>query len=120
MLQLKLYPSEFRVLIHYVRMATQYQAEVPLQHQLVSKLILINYLVKWTPARYLAWRQRRADKAFSLRLPLVVALSLYQDMLSVLLNSHQQALLDKLDQAIVNYRSPTDQALLTEFFPSTV
>lgn len=106
MLQLKLYPAEFGVLLGYLRFNTEGQESVPLQHQLVTKLVLLQYLQKWTPVRILAWRGKRANKAFSFRMPIVVGLSLYQDMKGALLTHHQQLLLDKLDQAIVNYRDP--------------
>lgn len=105
MIALKLYPGEFRELLGYVWVTTESQQHVPLHVQLVGKLVLLHYLAKWTPSRIYAWKHRRADKTFTLRLPVVVALALYQDMQSTLLTAYQQGLLAKLDQAMVDYQS---------------
>lgn len=106
MLSLQLFPSEFRELIGYLTVNTEYQQTVPLRLQLVGKLIMLNYISKWTPHRIYAWQQRNPKKAYALRLPVVVGLALWQDMRGALLTGHQQLLLSKLDQAIINYRHP--------------
>lgn len=106
MLPLKLYPSEFRELIGYLKAGTEGQETVPLQHQTVGKLILLGYISKWTPIRIYVWKQRSVTKTYSFRLPVVVGLAIYQDMQGALLTHHQQLLLAKLDQAIVNYQNP--------------
>lgn len=104
MIALKLYPGEFRELIGYLWVNTQDQQYVPLAYQQVGKLILLSYRDKWTNARLLPWKRRRTDKDFTLRLPPVVALALYQDMQGTELTDYQKLLRDKLDQAIVNYQ----------------
>lgn len=104
MLSLKLYPAEFLELLNYLYQHTKGQDRVPLPYQSVGKLVLGQYLAKWTPSRILAWKQRRANKAFAFRLPETVALALYQDMLGGELTPMQQMLLSKLDQAMVNHR----------------
>ena len=106
MITLKLYPSEFRELMGYLWIHTEGQQYLPLGLQQVGKLILINYRERWTRVRLQNWKNRQADKAFALRLTVVVALALYQDMQGVRLTSHQQLLLTKLDQAIINYQPP--------------
>lgn len=106
MLTLKLYPAEFGVLIGYLKFNTEYQDQVPLQHQLVGKLIMLNYISKWSPIRIYAWRQKNPRKAHALRLPVVVALALWQDMQKAMLTGHQQVLLNKLDHAIISYQNP--------------
>ncbi|MCX6216534.1 hypothetical protein [Spirosoma sp.] len=110
MITLKLYPAEFRVLIGYLRFNTQDQDQVPLVHQSLHRLVLLNYLQSWKVSRLLIWQGRRTDREFKLSMPLTVALALYQEMQSQLLTAHQQLLLAKLDQAVINYQSPTSQA----------
>lgn len=110
MLRLKLYPGEFRVLIGYLRFNTEEHDQVPLRQQHVPTLVLLQYLRSWSASRLLVWKGRRPDKAFTLNVPLVVGLALYQEMQQQLLTGAQQLLLAKLDQAVVNYRSPHSQA----------
>lgn len=106
MIALKLYPSEFRELMGYLWIHTEGQQYLSLDLQQVGKLILINYRDKWTSSRLKIWKHRRADREFTLRLPVVVFLAFYQDMQGVLLTDYQQLLLDKLNQAIVDYQPP--------------
>lgn len=110
MLTLKLYPTEFRVLIQYLRFNTNGQDQVPLVHQTVGMLLMINYLRTWTTVKLLIWSQRRTDKEYKLSIPLPVALALYRDMQSAMLAVHQLLLLAKIDQAIISYRDPMTQA----------
>lgn len=110
MLSLSLYPAEFRVLIQYLRFNTADQDQVPLIHQSVSLLLMMNYLKSISVKRLLVWNARRTDKQFKFSLTLPVALAIYQDMQQALLTSHQQLLLAKIDQAIINYRDPAQQA----------
>ena len=106
MLTLQLYPSEFRELIGYIHFNTEGQADVPLQQQSVGKLILLSYIGTWTPVRIYVWKQRKVTKTYALRLPVVVGLAPYRDMLGNGLTGQQQLLLAKLDLAIINYQNP--------------
>lgn len=116
MIALKLYPGELRELLGYVWVNTENQQHVPLPLQGVGKLVLLHYLAKWTPARIYAWQQRNSKKTYTLRLPVTVALALYQDMQSALLTGHQQLLLTKLDQALVNYQHATTNSFQLEAY----
>ena len=110
MLTLTLFPAEFRVLIQYLRFNTAGQDQVPLTHQSVSMLLMIAYLKSISVKRLITWNARRNDKQFRFSLPLPIALAIYQDMQQALLTSHQQLLLAKIDQAVINYRDPAQQA----------
>lgn len=110
MLSLSLFPTEFRVLIQYLRFNTADQDQVPLIHQSVSMLLLIGYLKSISVKRLLIWNNRRTDKQYRFSLPLPVALAIYQDMQQAMLTGHQQLLLAKIDQAVINYRDPAHQA----------
>ena len=109
MLTLKLTPAEFRVLMNFLRMCTQDQIEVPLRLQSVTMLVLLQYWRKISPARLATWQLRRSEKFYKHSMPVAVAKACYDLMQAYLLNSHQQILLDRLDQAIINYQDPYAQ-----------
>ncbi|QIP14715.1 hypothetical protein G8759_19900 [Spirosoma aureum] len=109
MLTLKLYPIDVLVMIGYLRANLNGQDQVPLVHKSVNTLVLLNYLKSWKTLKMISWSQRRADKLYSFSMPEVVAKALYLDMLSMVLTSHQQLFLGKLDHAIVNYQIPITQ-----------
>lgn len=110
MLTLTLFPAEFRVLIQYLRFNTADQDQVPLVHQSVTMLLMMAYLKTISINRLITWNARRNDKQYKFSLPLPVALAIYRDMQQAMLNSHQIMLLAKIDQAIINYRNPAQQA----------
>ena len=106
MIPLKLTRIEFQSMIQYLRFNTEGQRQVPFGHQSTNMLVLMDYLESWKILRLLSWSQRRPDKEFKLSIKLPVARALHQEMQHAMLTGHQQLLLDKLDQAIINYRDP--------------
>jgi hypothetical protein len=106
MLILSLYPQDFRVMIGYLNFNLAGQDQVPLRLQTVSMLVLLQYLKTFKAHKLLSWHQRRTDKTYKLSMPLAVAKALHEEMLNAMLTGHQQLLLNKLDQAIVNYTDP--------------
>ncbi|UHG93350.1 hypothetical protein [Spirosoma oryzicola] len=106
MISLKLTRLEFQVMVQFLRWHTEYQNQVPLVHQSTNMIILMDYLATWNTLRLLNWSCRQPDKEYRLGLKRVIALALHQEMLRVKLTVHQQILLGKLDQAIVDYRDP--------------
>ena len=109
MLTLKLTPSEFRLLMNFLRMCTQDQAEVPLRLQSVGQLVLLQYWRKMPPTRLATWQLRGPKKLYRHSMPVTVAKALYENLQYYMLNPHQQILLDKFDQAIINYQDPYTQ-----------
>ncbi|RIV20556.1 hypothetical protein DYU11_21155 [Fibrisoma montanum] len=80
-------------------------------------LVLRPYLESWNTQRLLVWRTRNPLKAYNLRIPLPVAKALYQEMLATNLTGYEQDLLARLDQAMVNYRHPSEPYLLGDLAP---
>lgn len=110
MLTLKLTPSEFRDLIYFLRMCTRGQQAVPLHQQSVAQLVLLDYHNRITATnRLLTWQRRSASKYYRCSLPLAVSKALHDQMQCYLLCPLEQILLDRLDQAIVNYQDPYAQ-----------
>lgn len=106
MISLKITRNEFQVIVQFLRTHTAYQNQVPLVHQSTNMIILMDYLATWNPLRLLSWSHRLPTKEYRLGLKRVIALALYQEMQRVGLTDHQQILLNKLDQALVDYRDP--------------
>ena len=109
MLTLMLTPTEFRDLMNFLRMCTQDQTDVPLRLQSVDMLVLLQYRRKIPPARLVTWQLRKPGKFYKHSMPVAVAKTLYNQFQSYLLHMHQQILLDRLDQAIINYQDPYSQ-----------
>jgi len=109
MLTLGLYPQDFRVMIGYLRFNLADQDKVPLRLQTLPMLVLLQYLNTFKPHKLIIWQHRRADKTYKVSMPLAVAKALHEDMQHALLTSHQQIVLAKLDQAIINYTDPFAQ-----------
>lgn len=106
MLSLKVNPNEFRAMIGYLREAQAIHEGVPLVHQTIAGLVLIQYLERWRSHQVLSWAQRRAEKEYRLNLPLPVARALHTEMQHSYLVGWQQLFLNKLDAAIINHRNP--------------
>ncbi|GAB3550676.1 hypothetical protein [Spirosoma fluminis] len=107
MLTLKLHPNEFKSLMQFLRLMQDVHGPVPLMQRHLAGMVLIGYLERWKPHQILAWGQRRVDKAYRLNLPLTVARALYQEMQCSELIGWQQIVLNKLDQALINYQDPS-------------
>jgi hypothetical protein len=107
-LKLLIYPSEFSGMISYLR-SFQENEPIPLAQLSVTLLVLMQYLESWREDRLLAWLYKNEKKAHALNLPLPVARALHEDMQHYHLTPWQRFFLDKLDQAITNYRSPYAQ-----------
>jgi hypothetical protein len=106
MIKLKLTPGEFAELYTFIKGLTSDQITLPLAHQPVRMLVLIEYLARWPNHRVVPWLIRPRHKEYSLSLKPVVAKTLHEEMEGTLLTGLQQLVLNKLDHAIVNYKSP--------------
>lgn len=90
----------------FLRTATNGQDQLHLAYQPLPILVLLKYLEAWKPYRLLAWAQRRPDREYKISLPLAVAKAFHEEMQSNTLTEIEQLFLNKLDQAVVNYRNP--------------
>jgi hypothetical protein len=107
MLRLKLYPNEFKGLISFLWQITQGQQSLDLVFQNVAMLVLLEYRASWKHHRLSAWLDRNPNRAYYLNMSLSVAKALYQAMPENQLEPDQQLFLNKLDQAVINHRSPS-------------
>lgn len=105
-LPIYLYPGEFRTMMAWLRKLTNGQSETPLSHQLVSLMVLHQYVSRWQHNRVLGWLERNPGRAYKLNLPLTVAKAMYDELQRSYLTDTEQAILNLLDQAIINHRHP--------------
>lgn len=113
-LTLRITPGDFRALLDFLRLAADLHTTVPLLRRPLVVAVLHTYLLSLTPARLYAWQVRDRRKAYTLKLPLPVALALHTEMQHALLTGSQQGLLGTLDQAMTNYRDPMQPTLIGE------
>ena len=103
MLTVTVYPDDvaamLSVLNHYVYVGNQ-----PLVKQPINGLILLTYFRTWSLPRIYMWNKIRHDREYTLRMPKLVALALFDEMTSSHITPQQQGFLDKLSYAILNHK----------------
>jgi len=110
MLTLKLYPADVHVMYSFLTFALSDQRHLPLYHQTIGAQVLLEYFNTWKYDKLVSWHRKKLNKQYQLSMKLSVVLALKQQMQLMPLSEHQLLFLAKLDQAIVNYRHPGQDA----------
>lgn len=118
MLTLSLYPAEFAAMLAFLSRISHEQIDVPLPLQPVTVCLLMSFQEKLKLGATLAWGARDMKRKYKYRIPVPVARALHQELRNYPINPHQQLLLQEIDQAITNYRTPLSQRLILLSLPA--
>jgi len=88
------------------------QIDMPLRNQPAWVAVLIAFQSRLSLARIFAWRSRKTDRRHVYKMPIPVALALYQYLRdNESITNAQQDFLGRLDKAMVDHHVPSTELL---------